>query len=91
MATLVVVLLRVRTLPRPVAWLVAVPAWHVAWWNVGTALTGSALGKTTVKDLRNPVLPRFFFIGGQNLVADAGGWTGALGATGALDCEVPTS
>ena len=54
--TLVVVLLRVRTLPCPVTGLVAIPAWHVAWRHTGTALTGSALGKSYCKHLAKPSL-----------------------------------
>ena len=56
MATLVVILLRVRALPSLVACLVAVPAWHVAWRSLGTALTGSALGKSNRKCLAKPSL-----------------------------------
>ena len=55
-ATLVVVLLRVRTLPRLVAWLVAIPARHVAWWHTRTALTGGAFGKSNCKCLAKPSL-----------------------------------
>ena len=56
MATLVVVLLRVRTLPCLVTGLVAIPARHVAWRHTRTALTGSALGKSNCKRLAKPSL-----------------------------------
>ena len=55
-ATLVVILLRVRTLPCLVTGLVAIPAWHVAWWHTRTTLTGSALGKSNCKRLAKPSL-----------------------------------
>ena len=58
MATLVVILLRVRALPCLVAYLVAIPAWHVAWRGLGTSLTGSALGKSNGKHLVKPSLGR---------------------------------
>ena len=67
MATYVVILLRVRTLPRLVAWLVAVLARHVAWWNVGTALTGSALGKSNRKCLAKPSLGGILLLRGAKL------------------------
>ena len=57
---MVVILLRVRTLPCPMTWLVAVPAWHVAWRSLGTALTGSALGKSNYKRLAESSLGWIF-------------------------------
>jgi hypothetical protein len=38
-ATLIDILLRIRTVPRPMAWLVAIPARHVAGRDTGAVLT----------------------------------------------------
>ena len=46
---LVVVLLGIRAISCPMARLVAVLAWHVAWRNIRAALTSSALWKSNCK------------------------------------------
>jgi hypothetical protein len=56
MATLICILLRIRTIPSPMTWLVVVPARHVAWRNTGAALARTTLTKRNGISLAKPSL-----------------------------------
>jgi hypothetical protein len=72
-------------------WLVAILAQHVTWRDTGAALARITLRKRNCISLLKPSLDGSLLLQGTELSTHSGGRKGALGATGALDCEAPAS